>query len=75
VTCTSATVNGGGGTGVCGGAVTLSTASTQIASGFEGSGTRNYAVNLGFTLADSWKYVAKISPLCTLTLTYTVTAP
>jgi hypothetical protein len=68
-------VNGGGGTGVCGGAVALSTTSTQVASGLEGNTTHNYTVNLGFTLADSWKYIAKTTPSCTFTLTYTVTAP
>src|SRR6266404_6131253 len=69
VSCTSATVDAGGGTGTCGGAVALSTTSTQIASGKEGGGTRNYTVTLGSTLADTWKYIATQTPSCTLTLT------
>lgn len=75
VSCTSATVGGGGGNGTCGGAVALSTTPTQIASGKEGGGTRDYTVTLGSTLADKWKYIATQTPSCTLTLTYTVTAP
>jgi len=64
----------GGSAGTCGGAVNLSTSAQQVASGNEASGAgKAYSVTLNFTLADSWSYIAKSS--CTLTLTYTVTAP
>jgi hypothetical protein len=66
----------GGSAGACGGAITLSGASQQIASGKESSSTgAPYSVTLNFTLADSWSYIAKQAPSCTLSLTYTVTAP
>ena len=74
VKCSSASVTAGG-TGICGGAVGLSTSSQQLASGHEGNSDANYTVNLSFTLADSWKYIATQTPSCTLTLTYTATVP
>jgi hypothetical protein len=73
VTCGGVT---GGTAGNCGGAITLSGASQQVASGKEAAGANQpYSVTLNFTLADSWSYIAKQSPSCTLSLTYTVTAP
>jgi hypothetical protein len=73
VTCSGVT---GGSAGACGGAVTLSGASQQVASGKEStSNNAPYSVTLNLTLADSWSYIAKQAPACTLTLTYTVTAP
>ena len=73
VTCTSVT---GGTAGACKPAITLSTASQQVATGKESaSASAPYSVSMNFTLADSWAYIAKTSPACTQTLTYTVTAP
>lgn len=66
----------GGSAGACGGAITLSGTGQQVASGKEStSANAPYSVTLSFTLADSWSYIAKQSPSCTLSLTYTVTAP
>ena len=71
VTCGGIT---GGSAGVCGGPLTLSGAAQQIASGKEASGTNKaYSVTLDFSLTDSWSYIAGSS--CTISLTYTVTAP
>jgi hypothetical protein len=71
VTCGGVT---GGSAGTCGGGFTLTGAGQQIASGKESTGNNApYSVTLNFTLADSWSYIAKSS--CTLTVTYTVTAP
>ncbi len=73
VTCSSVT---GGTAGACKPAITLSTASQQVATGKESaSASAPYSVSMNFTLADSWAYIAKTSPACTQTLTYTVTAP
>jgi hypothetical protein len=70
-TCTG--VSGGTG-GTCGGSVPLSTSAQQIASGNEANGANKaYSVTISFTLADSWSYIANSS--CSLSLTYTVTAP
>jgi len=64
----------GGSAGTCGAAVNLSTSAQQVASGNEASGAgKAYSVTLNFSLADSWSYIANSS--CSLTLTYTVTAP
>ena len=62
----------GGHSGTCGGAAALSTTGTQVASGEESTGTASYSVTLGFTLADSWKYIASSS--CSLSVTYNITA-
>jgi hypothetical protein len=71
VTCGSVT---GGSSGACKPAITLSTTAQQVATGNESTSTSApYSASLNFKLADSWKYIAKSS--CTLTLTYTVTAP
>jgi hypothetical protein len=67
-TCSSIQVNGA--SQPCGGAVALSTAPQVIASGTEAAGFVYYQVTLTFTLTDSWKYIAKTSPACSLTLTY-----
>jgi hypothetical protein len=50
--------------------VTLSTSSQTVANGTEASGQTLYTVNLTFTLTDSWKYIAELSPQCSLSLTY-----
>ena len=64
----------GGSAGTCGAAVNLSTSAQQVANGNEASGAgKAYSVTLNFSLADSWSYIANSS--CSLTLTYTVTAP
>lgn len=73
VSCGSASVSGGQGTGACGTAFPLSTSAQQIAGGAEGNGNRLYSVSISFTLAESWRYVA--NPACTITLTYFVNAP
>ena len=66
----------GGSAGACGGSFNLSGAGQQIASGKESaSSNAPYSVTLSFTLADSWSYIAKTAPSCTLSITYTVTAP
>lgn len=73
VTCTGATVSDGG-RGTCAAPFTLSTSPQILIGGNEGSGgNADYAVNLSFTLADSWKYIARTSPQCSLFLTYTAT--
>ncbi|MFN0102526.1 MAG: hypothetical protein ACKV2U_10605 [Bryobacteraceae bacterium] len=72
VACASAAVGGGAGTGSCGGAFALSTVAQQVAGGAEGDGNQAYSVQINYTLAESWRYVANAS--CTLTLTYTVNA-
>jgi hypothetical protein len=72
-TCSSVT---GGTAGACKPAITLSTVGQQVATGKESASSgAPYSVSINFTLADSWAYIAKTSPVCTLTLTYTVTAP
>lgn len=71
VTCGSVT---GGASGACKPAITLSTTGQQVATGLESViPIAPYSVTLNFSLADSWHYIANTS--CTLTLTYTVTAP
>ncbi|MBZ5624919.1 MAG: hypothetical protein LAQ69_40385 [Acidobacteriia bacterium] len=70
VTCTGASAGGGTSTAACSGASTLSTSRTVVASGTEGSGNRSYSITLTYTLTDQWKYIALMSPQCTLTITY-----
>ena len=74
MTCTSATAPLLG-SATCSGASQLSTTAVQIAGGNEALLGGNYTVNLTLTLADSWKYIAKQIPPCTLTLTYTANLP
>jgi|SRR5208282_2356413 len=77
-TCSSVVVSGTtgiAGTGACGGAVGLSTTSTTVASGKEGSAKDTYTVTINFTLTDSWQYIAATAPTCPLTLTYSLNAP
>jgi hypothetical protein len=70
-TCTTVTE---GKPGSCGSAVTLSTVAQQVASGKEDNASpASYSVAISFTLADSWSYIA--NPSCSISLTYTVTAP
>lgn len=76
VTCNSATVSGGAGTGTCAGPFALlSTLSQTVAAGQQGNGNRSYTVTITFALADSWQYVGALAPPCTSILTYTVNAP
>ena len=64
----------GGTAGACGGGFTLSGVGQQIASGKEVTGgNKPYSVTVNFTLADSWSYLVGSS--CSLSVTYTVTAP
>jgi hypothetical protein len=71
VTCSSVS---GGSSGACESAVALSTTGQKVATGKESTSTSApYSVTLNFTLTDSWEYIANSS--CTLSLTYTVTAP
>ena len=74
VTCASAAVTGSGGSGSasCGGAFPLSTVDQQVAGGVQKNGTGSYTVQINFTLAESWRYVANSS--CTLSILYTVNA-
>jgi hypothetical protein len=70
VSCNSASAGGGTSTSACSGASSLSTSRTVVASGREGTGSRTYSVTLTYKLTDQWKYIARTSPLCTLTITY-----
>jgi hypothetical protein len=45
-----------------------------VASGSEGLLSMDYSVTISFTLADNWKYIAEMSPACTLSLNYLATA-
>jgi hypothetical protein len=77
-TCTSAVVtrtSGIIGTGACSAAGNLSTSALTLASGQEGSGGDTYTITINFLLTDSWSYIAKTSPTCPLTLTYSLNAP
>jgi hypothetical protein len=64
-----------GGTGACAAPFRLSTSPQVVASGNQEALTFNYTINLNFTLADSWKYIAQTSPSCSLSLSYTATVP
>lgn len=70
VSCSSATITGNG-TGTCSAPFALSTTPQQLVSGREGSNNASYTITLTFTLTDSWRYIAKLSPQCSLALTYT----
>jgi hypothetical protein len=71
VTCANVT---GGSFGTCAAGVTLSTTGQNVAGGLESTANNApYSVTLNFTLADSWSYIANSS--CSISLTYTVTAP
>lgn len=74
VSCSAASISGGGTAG-CGGSFPLSTTAQTVASGTDSNVNRNYSVTLNFTLADSWSYIAETSPACTLSLTYTANVP
>ena len=79
VTCATATVTGltgtHGATAACAAAFPLSTTATTVASGYDANNTLTYTVTITFTLADSWKYIAEMSPACTSALTYTANVP
>jgi hypothetical protein len=70
VICTSASAGAGTSTAACSAASTLSSSRTVIASGTEGAGNRSYSVTLTYKLTDQWKYIAQMSPPCTLNITY-----
>jgi len=72
VSCSRAAVTGGGGSGVCSATAPISASPRVVASGEQSVSNASYQVNLNFTLSDSWKYIAQLSPSCTLSLTYTV---
>jgi len=73
VSCASANVSGGFGTGACRGPFTLSTTPQQVAGGSQGLGINSYSVTINYTLDESWRYIPNLS--CSLSLTYTVNAP
>lgn len=76
ITCVSVTNGGVGAPGTCNGAFTLSTSNQQIASGPELlTALASYTVNISYKLADSWQFIAAVSPACTLSLSYTLNAP
>ncbi len=74
VTCSQAAVSHGG-IGICSPSMTLADSPRVIAAGMEAAANASYQVNLAFTLADSWKYVAQLNPPCSLTLSYTAYVP
>ena len=71
-TCVAASVSGSKGSATCATSFTLSTVANQIANGTQANGNQTYTVQINYTLAESWRYVANSS--CTLSLTYTVNA-
>jgi hypothetical protein len=75
VTCATASVSGGAGTGACAAAFNLSNALQTVASGKEGNGTRGNTVTITYQFTDEWSYKAHVSPLCAATVTYTATDP
>jgi hypothetical protein len=75
VSAPSGTVNGGGGSYVAGGTITLTSSDQQIASGLEGTGTRNYTANVTYTIVDAWRFIPSGALGCTMAVTYTVNAP
>jgi hypothetical protein len=72
VACSSVTV-GGSGKGTCSAPFALSTGGQPVATGTENRASATYTVNLTFTLADSWSYIATTGQSCSLTLTYIAT--
>jgi hypothetical protein len=74
VSCSHASVDNGG-FGVCSPAAPLAASPRIIAAGSEGSASASYQINLAFTLADSWKYVAQLNPPCSISLSYTAYVP
>ncbi len=74
VSCTSSAVTPNG-SATCSAPFALSTSAQQVVGGHQSAATSNYAVNLTFTLADSWKYIAETNPSCSLSLSYLATVP
>lgn len=76
VACASVSVAGNGNapTGSCSSQFDLSTSPGTVASGLQGTGSDDLTILINYTLTDAWKYPGKISPSCSLTLNYTVTA-
>ena len=64
-----------GGSGACSPSFALSTSAQTVAGGNQGFITYNYNVTLNFTLADNWKYIAEMSPSCSLSLSYVANVP
>ena len=79
VTCSAASVTSSSGahgaTANCAAAFPLSTTAQTVASGADANNTLQYSVTISFTLADNWKYIAEMSPACTLSLTYSANVP
>ena len=74
VTVQCGSVTGGTG-GSCKPGFKLTTSNQVIASGNESTGANaNYWTSVTFTFTDSWSYIARQTPSCSLSLTYTVTA-
>ena len=74
VICSEASA-GGQGTATCAGAFPLSTRPLQVAGGSEGNGNTAYHVQISYTIGDTWKRIAQLSPTCSLSLTYIVNMP
>jgi hypothetical protein len=76
-TCATASVvnvSGSAGTAACSAGANLSTSALTIATGNEGK-VNDFTITINFVLTDSWSYIAQTSPLCPLTLTYSLNAP
>jgi hypothetical protein len=63
------------GEGACAPPFPLSASPRLLATGPQKPGNRTFTISLTFTFADRWRYVAALSPLCSLSLTYVVNAP
>lgn len=74
VSCTSASAGAFGGAN-CAGAFALSTTPHVVASGTEGVLSPTYQVQISYSIGDSWKRAAHLSPSCSLSLTYIATLP
>lgn len=64
-----------GGAGNCAPPFPLSTTPQVVASGTQQILTFDYSININFTLADNWRYIAQTNPSCSLSLTYTANVP
>ena len=74
VTCSSSSANNFG-SASCAGAFPLSTTPQVVASGLEGVLAPSYQIQISYTLSDTWKRAAQLSPSCSLSLTYIATLP
>jgi hypothetical protein len=73
-TCSSSSANNFGAAS-CAGAFPLSTTPHVVASGIEGVLAPSYQVQISYTISDTWKRAAQLSPSCSLSLTYIATLP